>query len=71
MQQLRDLEQQLKQSTQQRQLYVQSVEDEFLGVGLLQKNPPQEKNLSYIRTIEREKREAFEVCILYKNCKRI
>lgn len=71
MQQLRDLEQQLKQSTQQRQLSAQSIEEEFLGVGLLQKYPPQEKNLSYIRTIEKEKREAFEVSMLYKNCKRI
>lgn len=70
MQQLRDLEQQLKQSTQQRQLSVPSVEEEFLDVGLLQKYPPQEKNLNYIRTIEKEKREAFEVCILYKNCKK-
>ncbi|KAM7379476.1 hypothetical protein PAMP_005023 [Pampus punctatissimus] len=54
---IRDLEQQLNQSAQQRQSCVLSVEDEFLG---LQKTPPQDKNLSYIRTIEKEKRKAFE-----------
>lgn len=71
MQQLRDLEQQLNQSTQRRQPSVLSVEDEFLGVGLLQKNSPQDRNLSHIRTMEKEKREAFEVRKQYKNCKRI
>lgn len=70
VQQLRDLEQRLNQSTQRRQPSVLSVEDEFLGVGLLQKTPPQERNLNYIRTIEKEKREAFEVRVLYKQCKR-
>eukprot|EP00064_Thunnus_orientalis_P008090 superscaffoldBa00000942_g8112 len=55
---VRDLEQQLlNQSAQRRQSSVLSVEEEFLG---LQKTPPQDRNLSYIRTIEKEKREAFE-----------
>ncbi|XP_070700999.1 coiled-coil domain-containing protein 13 [Pempheris klunzingeri] len=45
---VRDLEQQLNQSTQRKQPSV------------LQKTPPQDRNLSYIRTIEKEKREAFE-----------
>lgn len=58
MQQLRDLEKQLNPPTQRRQL---SVEEEFHGVGLLHTAPPQERNLSYIRSIEKEKREAFEV----------
>ncbi|XP_037643551.1 coiled-coil domain-containing protein 13-like isoform X2 [Sebastes umbrosus] len=55
---VRDLEQQLSQSTQRRS--VLSVEEEFLGMGVLQKTPPQDKNLSYIRAMEKEKREAFE-----------
>ncbi|XP_076600248.1 coiled-coil domain-containing protein 13 isoform X2 [Chaetodon auriga] len=54
---LRDLEQQLNQ---RRQSSVLSLEEEFLGVGVLQRTPPQERNLSYIRSIEKEKREAFE-----------
>lgn len=58
MQQLRDLEQQLNPSTQRRP---PSPEEAFHGVGLLHATPPQERNLSYIRSIEKEKREAFEV----------
>ncbi|XP_070830434.1 coiled-coil domain-containing protein 13 isoform X2 [Chaetodon trifascialis] len=54
---LRDLEQQLNQ---RRQSSVLSLEEEFLGVGVLQRTPPQERNLSYIRSIEKEKKEAFE-----------
>ncbi|XP_041805813.1 coiled-coil domain-containing protein 13 [Chelmon rostratus] len=54
---VRDLERQLNQHRQQSVL---SVEEEFLGVGVLQRTPPQERNLSYIRSIEKEKREAFE-----------
>ncbi|XP_049930896.1 coiled-coil domain-containing protein 13 isoform X1 [Epinephelus moara] len=57
---VRDLEQQLNQSTQRRQSSVLSAEEEFLGMGVLQKTPPQDRNLTYIRTIEKEKREAFE-----------
>uniref|UniRef100_UPI0037E8AAD6 coiled-coil domain-containing protein 13 n=1 Tax=Semicossyphus pulcher TaxID=241346 RepID=UPI0037E8AAD6 len=57
---VRDLEQQLNQSAQRRQPSVLSVEEEFLGMGVLQKTPPQDRNLSYIRTMEKEKREAFE-----------
>jgi len=63
VQQVRDLEQQLNLSTQRRQPSVLSVEEEFLGIGVLQKTPPQDRNLSYIRTIEKEKRDAFEVCV--------
>ncbi|XP_031721307.1 coiled-coil domain-containing protein 13 [Anarrhichthys ocellatus] len=57
---VRDLEQQLNLSTQRRQPSVLSEEEEFLGMGVLQKTPTQDKNLSYIRTIEKEKREAYE-----------
>uniref|UniRef100_A0A3Q0SNK6 Coiled-coil domain containing 13 n=1 Tax=Amphilophus citrinellus TaxID=61819 RepID=A0A3Q0SNK6_AMPCI len=56
---VRELEQQLNKSTQQRQSSVVSGEEEFLGMSVLQKT--QERNLNYIRTIEKEKREAFEV----------
>ncbi|CAI5640941.1 unnamed protein product [Oreochromis niloticus] len=57
---VRELEQQLNKSTQQRQSSVLSGEEEFLGMGVLQKTPPQERNVNYIRTIEKEKREALE-----------
>ncbi|XP_028986575.1 coiled-coil domain-containing protein 13 isoform X2 [Betta splendens] len=50
---VRDLEQQLIQSGQERQ---SSVEEELMGM----KSSPQDRNLSKIRTIEKEKREAFE-----------
>ncbi|XP_016897781.1 coiled-coil domain-containing protein 13 [Cynoglossus semilaevis] len=53
---VKDLEQQLSQATPRRQLSVLSVEEEFLGL----KTPSQERNLGFIRTIEKEKREAFE-----------
>uniref|UniRef100_A0A3Q3SGT4 Coiled-coil domain containing 13 n=1 Tax=Mastacembelus armatus TaxID=205130 RepID=A0A3Q3SGT4_9TELE len=58
---VRDLEQQLNKSTQRGQSSALSVEEELLGLGSLQKTPPQHRNLSYIRSIEKEKREAFEV----------
>ncbi|KAM9322178.1 coiled-coil domain-containing protein 13 isoform 1-T2 [Pholidichthys leucotaenia] len=57
---VRDLEQQLSQSTQQRQASAVNTEEQFLGTSILQKTSPQERNLSYVRAIEREKREAFE-----------
>ncbi|XP_036940489.1 coiled-coil domain-containing protein 13 isoform X2 [Acanthopagrus latus] len=57
---LRDLEQQLNQVNHRRQPTFLSVEEEFVGMGVLQKTPPQERNLSYIRTIEKERKEAFE-----------
>nr|XP_043898709.1 coiled-coil domain-containing protein 13 isoform X2 [Solea senegalensis] len=57
---VRDLEQQLNQSTQRRQPSVLSVEEECLGTSVLQRTPPQDRNLSYIRTMEKEKKEAFE-----------
>ncbi|XP_047444858.1 coiled-coil domain-containing protein 13 isoform X3 [Mugil cephalus] len=55
---VRDLEQQLNQSTAQRQSSVVSEDEEFLG--FFQKTPPQDRNLSFIRAREKEKREAFE-----------
>ncbi|XP_035026229.1 coiled-coil domain-containing protein 13 isoform X2 [Hippoglossus stenolepis] len=65
---VRDLEQQLNQSTQRRQPSVLSVEDEFLGTGVLLKTPPQERNLSYIHSMEKEKRQAFErISVEYEN----
>lgn len=63
MQQVRDLEKQLNQSTQRRQISVLSEEEEFLDFGDLLKSPSQDRNLSHIRAINKEKREAFEVCI--------
>ncbi|XP_034090300.1 coiled-coil domain-containing protein 13 isoform X2 [Gymnodraco acuticeps] len=57
---VRDLEQQLNQSTQQRQPSIVSLEEELFDKKVLQKTLPQERNLSYIRTIEKEKREAYE-----------
>uniref|UniRef100_G3PZG0 Coiled-coil domain containing 13 n=1 Tax=Gasterosteus aculeatus aculeatus TaxID=481459 RepID=G3PZG0_GASAC len=60
---VRDLEQQLNLnlSAQRRQPSILSEEEEFLGLGFPQKAPQRDKNLSYIRAIEKEKREAFEV----------
>ncbi|XP_041660209.1 coiled-coil domain-containing protein 13 [Cheilinus undulatus] len=57
---VKDLELQLNQATQRKQPSVLSIEEEFQGMGVLQKTPPQERNLSYIRAMEKEKREAFE-----------
>ncbi|KAK2822537.1 hypothetical protein Q5P01_022602 [Channa striata] len=57
---VRDLEQQLILSSQQRKLSVLSQDEDLLGMGIFQKTPPQDRNISYIRTIEKEKREAFE-----------
>ncbi|XP_030257818.1 coiled-coil domain-containing protein 13 isoform X3 [Sparus aurata] len=57
---LRDLEQQLNQVNHRRQPSFLSVEEECVGMGVLQKTPPQERNLIHIRTIEKERKEAFE-----------
>ncbi|KAM4557367.1 coiled-coil domain-containing protein 13 [Fundulus diaphanus] len=54
---VRELEQQL---WQQRQSGVLSVEQEFPATGVHHKTPPHNRNINYIRTIEKEKREAFE-----------
>ncbi|XP_027877160.1 coiled-coil domain-containing protein 13 isoform X1 [Xiphophorus couchianus] len=54
---VRELEQQL---CQQRQADVQSVEQDVSGTAAHHKPPAQNRNLNYIRTIEKEKREAFE-----------
>lgn len=62
LQQVRDLEQQLKE---QRQPSVQSMESESVSSLLLQRTPPREKNLSHIRNIRKEKREALEVHSLH------
>ncbi|XP_072297837.1 coiled-coil domain-containing protein 13 [Eucyclogobius newberryi] len=55
---VRDLEKQLNQSSQRKHQSLQS-EDEVLG-SLMKTTPPQDRNLNYIRTIEKEKREMFE-----------
>ncbi|CDQ56952.1 unnamed protein product [Oncorhynchus mykiss] len=57
---VRDLEQQLSQSAQRKQPSFVSVEEDLLWGGALQKTPPQDRNLSYIRNMEREKRETLE-----------
>ncbi|KAM4727501.1 coiled-coil domain-containing protein 13 [Anableps anableps] len=54
---VRELEEQLYR---QRQAGVPSVEQDFPATGVHHKPPPQNRNLNYIRTIEKEKREAFE-----------
>ncbi|CAL9688550.1 unnamed protein product [Knipowitschia caucasica] len=53
---VRDLEQQLNQSTQRRNPSLQSLDEP----DSLKKTPPQDRNLNYIRSIEKEKREMFE-----------
>nr|XP_057924629.1 coiled-coil domain-containing protein 13-like isoform X2 [Doryrhamphus excisus] len=55
---VRDLEQQLKKATSQ--ACVQSVEEERASFGNPQKIPTQVRNMCYIRTIEKEKKEALE-----------
>ncbi|XP_046884273.1 coiled-coil domain-containing protein 13 isoform X2 [Hypomesus transpacificus] len=55
---VRDLEQQLNQSAQRKQPSILRDEEELLGVQ--PKNPPQERNISHIRSMEREKRETLE-----------
>nr|XP_020447146.1 coiled-coil domain-containing protein 13 isoform X2 [Monopterus albus] len=57
---VQDLEQQLKQSNQRQQSSALSVEEELIDLGILLKTSPQYRNQSYIRTIEKKKREAFE-----------
>ncbi|KAK7944484.1 hypothetical protein WMY93_000212 [Mugilogobius chulae] len=60
---VRDLEQQLNHSTQQRRnLSLQSLQsvDEPDSFNSLKRTPPQDRNLNYIRSIEKEKREMFE-----------
>ncbi|XP_074544969.1 coiled-coil domain-containing protein 13 [Halichoeres trimaculatus] len=57
---VRDLEQQLNQSSQRRQPSVLSEEEEYPSMGALPKSLPQDRNISYIRAMEKEKREAFE-----------
>lgn len=57
--QLRDLEQQLKKAMTQGS-NAQSVEEEPSKI------PTQGRNISFIRTMEKEKKEAFEVCGQYK-----
>ncbi|XP_054889291.1 coiled-coil domain-containing protein 13 [Poeciliopsis prolifica] len=54
---VRELEQQL---CQQRQADVQSVEQDLSGTAAHHKPSAQNRNLNYIRTREKEKREAFE-----------
>ncbi|XP_069391194.1 coiled-coil domain-containing protein 13-like isoform X2 [Paralichthys olivaceus] len=56
---VRDLEQQLKRSTQQQHPSVQT-EEKSLGTGLPLETAPHQKNLNYIRKIENEKQKEFE-----------
>ncbi|XP_019896813.2 coiled-coil domain-containing protein 13 isoform X2 [Esox lucius] len=57
---VRDLEQQLSQSALRNQTSGVRVEEELQGNGDLQNTHLQERNLGYIRTVEREKRETLE-----------
>ncbi|XP_028646699.1 coiled-coil domain-containing protein 13 [Erpetoichthys calabaricus] len=56
---VRDLEQQLGQSSQRKRTSL-SVEEEMLGLAVLQKAPLQERNQSRIRLMEKERKEAVE-----------
>nr|XP_019952183.1 PREDICTED: coiled-coil domain-containing protein 13-like [Paralichthys olivaceus] len=56
---VRDLEQQLKRSTQQQHPSVQT-EEKSLGTGLPLETAPHQKNLNYIRKIKNEKQREFE-----------
>ncbi|XP_055007512.1 coiled-coil domain-containing protein 13 [Boleophthalmus pectinirostris] len=56
---VRDLEQQLNQAAQCRPQSLQSVDESEL-LGPFKKMPPQDRNLNYIRSIEKEKRDMFE-----------
>ncbi|XP_028833785.1 coiled-coil domain-containing protein 13 isoform X2 [Denticeps clupeoides] len=55
---VRDLEQQLGQTSQKRQLSEVSLEEEMLGVRL--HNGLQDRNLSYIRALEKDRKKALE-----------
>ncbi|XP_051724343.1 coiled-coil domain-containing protein 13 isoform X2 [Ctenopharyngodon idella] len=55
---VRDLEQQLSQSSHRKQLCDQGLEEEITRMGGLPKT--QDRNLSHIRHIERERKEALE-----------
>ncbi|MBN3294504.1 CCD13 protein, partial [Polypterus senegalus] len=56
---VRDLEQQLGQSSQRKRTSL-SVEEEMLGLAALHKAPLQERNQSRIRSMEKERKEAVE-----------
>lgn len=57
---VRDLESQLGQSSQRRQVPALTMEEEMLSLGALQRTPVQDRNLSRIRTMERERKETSE-----------
>ncbi|KAK6490462.1 coiled-coil domain-containing protein 13 [Huso huso] len=57
---VRDLESQLGQSSQRRQVPALTMEEEMLSLGALQRTPVQDRNLSHIRTMERERKETSE-----------
>nr|XP_054597265.1 coiled-coil domain-containing protein 13 isoform X1 [Nothobranchius furzeri] len=57
---VRDLEQQLSLATRHKQASDLSVEKELPSAGVYHKSPHSERNLNYIRTIEKGKKEAFE-----------
>lgn len=53
------MEQQLSQSSQRKQLGDFSLEEEIMRLGGLQKT--QDRNISHIRNIEKERKETLEV----------
>uniref|UniRef100_W5MT05 Coiled-coil domain containing 13 n=1 Tax=Lepisosteus oculatus TaxID=7918 RepID=W5MT05_LEPOC len=57
---VRELEMQLLQCTQMKQMSACSIEEEMLGLGAVHRTPGQDRNISRIRTMEREKKEALE-----------
>ncbi|XP_041100630.1 coiled-coil domain-containing protein 13 [Polyodon spathula] len=57
---VRDLESQLGQGSQRRQVPALTMEEEMLGLGALQRTPVQDRNLSRLRTMERERKETSE-----------
>ncbi|KAK1172240.1 coiled-coil domain-containing protein 13 [Acipenser oxyrinchus oxyrinchus] len=57
---VRDLESQLGQGSQRRQVPALTMEEEMLSLGALQRTPVQDRNLSRIRTMERERKETSE-----------
>lgn len=60
---VRDLEQQLSQLSQRKQLGDFSLEEEIMRLGGLQKT--QDRNISHIRNIEKERKETLEVVKMY------
>ncbi|XP_069771006.1 coiled-coil domain-containing protein 13 isoform X2 [Narcine bancroftii] len=57
---IRDLESQIGLSTQKEQSSKNSIEEEMLGVSEFRHRSNQEKNVAYIRAMEKERKEALE-----------